>query len=422
MADSENTPSDEPESIDDDLVQNNVPASNKPNPQPEDFSAVVDQVINEEEQIVWLADDQTAPNLETPVKVRPPGPGLLESIGWMFGVIGAHFAGGMVFIIGVFVYLIATSKVGPRAQEIGDQFKQFLEEHIFELAGVEQGVFVLIVMAAVGLRFGKGVFSKLNLQPFAISTGLLLFITVLPLSLLSGELYRIAFDVWSVFADQWALLKQFDEMNTMEAVKQMAENSPLWALVIVIAVFPAIGEELVFRGAIGRGLLARWGLIPGILITSIMFGMVHAHPAHIVAVIPLGMFMHYVYYVTRSFWAPVLVHFLNNAFAVTMAKVATTFPEEVAKLGDETQAVHPMITLSASLFIAVVCFYLWKTRAQYLKQNGSEWTPGYLSNESPPSEANVTLERGKAGIGIYYYMAALFLVFLGMLQIFGVQE
>ncbi|QDU11141.1 CPBP family intramembrane glutamic endopeptidase [Gimesia aquarii] len=422
MTDSENTPADESESKKTNLAQNNVPESNNQSPESQDFSEVVEQVVNdEEEQIVWLADDQAAPDLETPVKVHPPGPGLLESIGWMFGVIGAHFAGGLVFIVGVFVYLITTSKVGPKPQEISNQFKQFLEDHVLELAGVEQGVFVLIVMAAVGLRLGRGTFAKLNLQPFAFSTGLLFFITVLPLSLISGELYRVTFDVWSLFADQWPVLKQFDEMNTMEAVKQMAENSPLWALVIVIAVFPAIGEELVFRGAIGHGLLARWGLIPGILITSIMFGMVHAHPAHIVAVIPLGMFMHYVYYVTRSFWAPILVHFLNNAFAVSMAKLATSLPEEAAKLGDETQAVHPMITLSASLFIAVVCFYLWKTRSQYRKENGEVWTPGYVSNESPPPDTSITLQRDKITYGIYYYMAALFLVFLGMVQIFGIE-
>tara|TARA_R110002095_G_scaffold194363_2_gene172630 strand:- start:294 stop:1553 length:1260 start_codon:yes stop_codon:yes gene_type:complete len=419
MAASENTPSEkpEPESTDaeflpDDLFED----SGSPLP-PEHAALEVDQILNEAVQVARF-DDQKKQSL---VNQRPPGPGLFESICWMFGVFGAHFAGIMVFIVGTFIYLMVTTNLGKNSAQIRQQFTQFFEDHTLEMAGVEQGVFVLIIMAAVGLRLGRGVLGKLNLQPFAVSTGMLLLISVLPLSMLSGEFYRLAFDAWNSFAEQIPWLKQFNEMQTMELVKQMAENNPLWALVLVIAVFPAIGEEIVFRGLIGRGLLARWGLIPGIVITSIMFGMVHAHPAHVMAVIPLGMFMHFVYYVTRSFWAPVLVHFLNNAFAVTMAKMATELPENAAKLGDETQAVHPMILLAAVLFIAVVCFYLWKTRVKYMKPNGSEWTPGYISNECPPPNHGITLERERTAFGFYPGLTLLYINFLVMMSYFGLQ-
>ena len=129
--------------------------------------------------------------------------------------------------------------------------------------------------------------------------------------------------------------------------------------------------------------------------------------------------MHFVYVVTKSFWAPVLVHFLNNAFAVTVAKMMSQFPENAAKLGDETQAVHPMITFAAVLFLTVVCLYLWKTRVKYIKPNGGEWTPGYLSNEQPPSGAPITMQRTTAAGGYYPGLAFLFLNFLAMLYLFG---
>lgn len=422
MTASENTPSDkpEPETTDAESLQNQMSEGASNDLQAEDVVFEVDQILNEAVQVASLDDHHSAAQLNQTPK-RPPGPGLIEAICWMFGVFGAHFAGIILFIVGTFFYLLATTNLGQTAEEIRKQFTQFFADHTLEMAGVEQGIFVLIVMLAVGLRFGKGVLGKLNLQPFAISTGVLLFISVLPLSMLSGEFYRLAFDAWSTFTEQVPWLQQFNEMQTMELVKEMAENSPLWALVLVIAVFPAIGEEIVFRGVIGRGLLARWGLIPGILITSVMFGMVHAHPAHVIAVIPLGMFMHFVYFVTRSFWAPILVHFMNNAFAVTMAKMIGKLPENAAKLGDETQAVHPMILLAAILFIAVVCFYLWKTRVKYVKPNGSEWTPGYISNESPPAGNNITLERGRAAIGFYPGLTLLYINFLVMMSFFGLQ-
>ncbi|QDT42899.1 CAAX amino terminal protease self- immunity [Gimesia alba] len=418
MAAPENRPSDDPESelsnlefLDSDDSENAGTTSDSDNAATE-----IEQVFQDAIQVAHL-EDQT----QLPTHLRPPGPGLLESICWMFGVFGAHFAGIMLFIVGAFIYLMMTTNLGQDAVTIQKNLTQFFESHPIEMAGVEQGIFVLIAMAAIGLRLRKGILAKVNLQPFAISTGLLLFISVIPLSMLSGEFYRIAFEAWSTFSEQLPFLKRFNELQTMEMVKQMAENSPLWALVLVIAVFPAIGEEIVFRGVIGRGLLARWGLIPGIVITSIMFGIVHVHPAHVFAVIPLGMFMHFVYYVTRSFWAPVLVHFLNNAFAVSMAKMISELPENAAKLGDETQAVHPLITLTAALFIAVVCVYLWKTRARYVTPTGSEWTPGYISNERPPSGTSVTLERKPAALAFYPGLALLYLLFLATMGMFGLQ-
>ncbi|MCH9653030.1 MAG: CPBP family intramembrane metalloprotease [Planctomycetes bacterium] len=410
MADSDNPFSEkpEPESTGPDFsADSNIDHST------EKSASEIDGILNE---AVRVAEEGHKPRTE---RVRPPGPGLFESICWMFGVIGAHFAGIMIFTVGAIVYLLLTSNLEQNAKAIQKQLTQYFEDHALEMAGVEQGIFVLIVMLAVGLRLGKGVFGKLNIQPFAVSTGFLLLISVFPLSLLSGELYRLAFEVWSAFVEQVPSLKAFDEMQAMEMVKQMAENSSLGALILVIAVFPAIGEELVFRGAIGRGLIARWGLVPGMIITSIMFGLVHVHPAHVMAVIPLGMFMHYVYYVTRSFWAPVLVHFMNNAFAVTVTKLQVILPEEAVKLGDETQAVHPLITLSAALFVTIVCVYLWKSRSKYLNPDGSEWSPGYISNESPPPEKEITFERQRVAFGFYPALLLLIINFVAMMAFFG---
>jgi len=398
MAASENPSSEPAEPVFDPLdeTESSPTEMSEIDPFKADAKSSLDDLLNEAMQ--------TASAEDTPrqrAALHPPGPGLFEAFCWMIGVIFAHFAGLIVFLVGFVIFLMSTDQVPDSAEKITKQLSELSKTHALELAGVEQTIFVLIVLAAVALRFGKGVLSKLNLQPF---------VCVLPLSLLSGEFYRIAYGIWSAFAEQIPWLQQFDQMQTMEMVKEMAENSSLWALILVIAVCPAIGEELVFRGAIGRGLLARWGLIPGILITSVMFGLVHMH---------LGIFMHFVYVVTKSFWAPVLVHFLNNAFAVTVAKMMSQFPENAAKLGDETQAVHPMITLAAVLFLTVVCLYLWKTRVKYIKPNGGEWTPGYLSNEQPPSGAPLTIQRATAAGGYYPGLAFLFLNFLAMLYLFG---
>jgi len=38
------------------------------------------------------------------------------------------------------------------------------------------------------------------------------------------------------------------------------------------------------------------------LITSVLFGIMHVNPAQAIGVMPLGLAMHFVYLTTRSFW------------------------------------------------------------------------------------------------------------------------
>jgi hypothetical protein len=161
---------------------------------------------------------------------------------------------------------------------------------------------------------------------------------------------------------------------------------------MIMAVAPAIGEELVFRGVIGRGLVARWGVPAGVILTSLLFAGAHLHPAHAIGVVPLGIFMHLMYLATRSFWAPVLVHFLNNCWAA----VATKYEGELGLEAFEEAAGERLV--AAALFcITAAAIVIWRTRVRYQLPDGTAWSPGYASVEEPPSELAVVRQRGRAG-------------------------
>jgi membrane protease YdiL (CAAX protease family) len=103
---------------------------------------------------------------------------------------------------------------------------------------------------------------------------------------------------------------------TGEMMLESMAQFPLWFCLLVIAVGAAVNEELFCRGYLGRGLVGRYGILTGVLMTSIVFGGIHLNlPQGIWACI-LGVFLHLAYLATRSLWLPILLHFLNNASAV----------------------------------------------------------------------------------------------------------
>ncbi len=88
---------------------------------------------------------------------------------------------------------------------------------------------------------------------------------------------------------------------------------------IMMALIPAIGEELVFRG-----LLMRWLSKPisnihiNILITAFLFSAIHMQFFGFIPRFFLGIILGYLYYWTKSLWAPIWLHFINNATTVTI--------------------------------------------------------------------------------------------------------
>jgi membrane protease YdiL (CAAX protease family) len=145
-----------------------------------------------------------------------------------------------------------------------------------------------------------------------------------------------------------------------------SESYPI--LVIAIALGPAIGEELVFRALIGNGLIRRWGVRSGMLLTAIVFAGAHGFPPHALATIPIGLYLHYVYRVTGSLSAPVLVHFLNNLLVITLARYDLV----------ERLPASPVVVACALLFVIVTARQL---------QHGSSATPAPVGVRGRPSLA-----------------------------------
>jgi len=92
---------------------------------------------------------------------------------------------------------------------------------------------------------------------------------------------------------------------------------------LMIAIIPAIGEEMLFRGLLQR-LFGEWfrNTHVAIFVAAFLFSAVHFQFYGFLPRMMLGVIFGYLYLWTGSLWAPVLAHFINNGAAVVVSFLA----------------------------------------------------------------------------------------------------
>ena len=110
------------------------------------------------------------------------------------------------------------------------------------------------------------------------------------------------------------LIEQIGIPNTLEDTFLDMSSNPLG--IISMALLAPILEELLFRGAI-QGYLQKVCKKPwsAIIISSLIFGVVHMNPAQIPFAFLLGMMFGWLYYRTGSLLPGIVGHALNNTIA-----------------------------------------------------------------------------------------------------------
>jgi membrane protease YdiL (CAAX protease family) len=170
-----------------------------------------------------------------------------------------------------------------------------------------------------------------------------------------------------------------------ESLRGVFGALPIPLAVLAVAVGPGIVEEFWCRGFVGRGLVSRYGFVVGVALTSVLFALMHGNPNGLPAYILMGAFLHFVYFATRSIWAPVLLHALNNGTAILFVLLGAA-PDPNAG----TPTVLYLAALGVVLFGSVA---LWTSRAtlEPTDRKAPVWEPEYPGVSVPPVGANARL-------------------------------
>lgn len=120
--------------------------------------------------------------------------------------------------------------------------------------------------------------------------------------------------------EEWA---RSNEENLAEAtifITRFANVGEFLLAFVVIAIIPAIGEEIVFRGILQRKMIeARVNPHLAIWISAILFSAIHIQFFGFVPRLLLGALFGYLYFWTGDLKIAMFAHFVNNGFTLLMA-------------------------------------------------------------------------------------------------------
>ena len=87
-----------------------------------------------------------------------------------------------------------------------------------------------------------------------------------------------------------------------------------WAILSVVVCAPVL-EEILFRGLIFESCKERFGSGAAVLVSALLFGLVHGVPVQIINAFVVGLIFGYVYLRTGSLLSVILLHVVNNGIA-----------------------------------------------------------------------------------------------------------
>lgn len=87
---------------------------------------------------------------------------------------------------------------------------------------------------------------------------------------------------------------------------------------LIVALIPAVGEELTFRGVLQQSLTRRMNPHLAILLSAAIFSFIHFQFYGFLPRMFLGMLLGYMFYISGSLWPNILMHFVNNGLVVVL--------------------------------------------------------------------------------------------------------
>jgi len=172
--------------------------------------------------------------------------------------------------------------------------------------------FIGMLALAFAVRSPLGIRARLGLGPSGLSrTALaLLALGTLALSYSLDGVYRL------IEPPEGGVLFQFE--SELAGIRGAA----LAFALLSFALLPGIAEELLCRGLLQRGLQARCGPMPAIVLASLFFGAIHMDPIHSVFAAILGLYLGAIAYLAGSVRASIGCHVANNTAAVLAAALS----------------------------------------------------------------------------------------------------
>lgn len=148
--------------------------------------------------------------------------------------------------------------------------------------------------------------------------------------------------VASIIEQQLLGVQQTSE-NT-QIITEVAKAMPIF--IVVVAVFGPILEEVVFRKIIFGSLYKRFDFTIAALVSSLVFGLTHLDPVHLLTYTAIGFVFAFLYYKTKRIIVPIVAHVAMNSIVILLQVI---FADEIEKYLEQIEQTAQLIGFVLSI-------------------------------------------------------------------------
>jgi len=156
---------------------------------------------------------------------------------------------------------------------------------------------------------------KVNLK--SISLIVIFMVIAIPfINLLAYLNQQIVLPEFMSPLENWMKASETEIAALTEKLLNVHTVNDLALIIFLMAILPALGEELFFRATIQK-IFSEWrGAIFGIWVAAFIFSFIHMQFYGFFPRLMLGAFFGYLLWWSGSLWLPIIAHFTNNVLAV----------------------------------------------------------------------------------------------------------
>ena len=275
---------------------------------------------------------------------------LFSNSGWLSKFLQLIFVSLLLLFVGFFVWTMA-----------GGDVNSIVSQKIFQLI-------TAILFFIVPVLFLSRYWYQKPITEYALDKAPALFDFLLVVLLMFAV--QPSINLLSYFNEQLHLpdaLKMVEdkfraaEDSAGEITKKFLEVKSIGGYifnVFLIAMLPAFGEELYFRGAMQKIFSTKYTLTTAIWVTAVIFSLFHFQMFGFIPRMLLGAMFGYLLCWTRSLWIPVTAHFINNFIGVSLVYFSKNQPalNRLETIGKKDTMIYGIASVAVSILILWIIY------------------------------------------------------------------
>ncbi len=219
------------------------------------------------------------------------------------------FLGTEVLVtIFLLVYYVISQSIGGNvsldSEELNNGMLAYMTDHSLYLSMIRG--FILIPLYALLMKHDVKL-DKINNRITKWSSYNKLYLLLLPLV---GVTAAVGVNGLVAISGLIELSETYQEVSEI-----LYTGSPI-VLILSAAVIAPLVEELLFRGLLYKRLREHAPQIPAMVLSSMLFGLIHGNLVQFVYATMIGIFLAYVYDKFKTIWAPIIFHAGANLFSI----------------------------------------------------------------------------------------------------------